>query len=192
MQQLKMWWKRMKPDEVNLPAGFTVRTFRESDIDVWIEICKAGKLLPDDAAHQNFVDTMVNRENLNVSDIIFIEHNGRVVATTTPVVDEREKLGYVHMVAVLPEFRGFKLGKQLNNLVMNEIYNAGCENAYLTTDDDRIPAIKSYLTAGFYPVLYDVDMEERWRKVMQTLEIHELSAVDESGEFCETITLGEG
>ena len=45
----------------------------------------------------------------------------------------------------------------------------GMEMAYLTTDDWRIPAIKSYLRIGFEPDLSNDDFKTRWTKILTDL-----------------------
>lgn len=97
--------------------------------------------------------------------------------------------GYIHMVACRPEYRGMGLGNVLNNIALKFLYDAGCNNAYLTTDDFRLPAIKSYITAGLLPVLYnDADeMESRWLNVLSELNIDRISAVDNAGNFVKEI-----
>lgn len=189
LDQLKMWWNKQEISSIELPRGFKVRRFggSDSDIDLWIGITKNG-LLPDDATKDNFIEAMVNYPYLDTGNIIFIEDNGYGVATITPVIQEN-KMGYIHMVACRPEYRGMGLGNVLNNIALKFLYDAGCNNAYLTTDDFRLPAIKSYITAGLLPVLYnDADeMESRWLNVLSELNIDRISAVDNAGNFVKEI-----
>lgn len=39
MKQLKMFWKRQKPNEVALLDGYSIRRFNDSDTDInhWLE-----------------------------------------------------------------------------------------------------------------------------------------------------------
>jgi hypothetical protein len=67
------------------------------------------------------------------------------------------------------------------------IWEAGCHGAYLTTDDFRVPAIRSYLRAGFLPVLYQEDMAQRWAAVLQAMGIHNVRALSETGEFLQLL-----
>ena len=69
------------------------------------------------------------------------------------------------MVACRPESRGRGIGTLLNDIAVNVLKNEGMETAYLTTDDFRIPAIKSYLRCGFAPDLSTDDFKERWAKI---------------------------
>lgn len=189
MEQLKMWWIRKEVKPVMLPEGYSVRRFdgTEKDIDAWVDICKNGLLGPD-AGREAFQSTMVEYQDLDVRNIIFIVHGDNAVATVTPVVHDGG-LGYVHMVACRPDQRGKGLGNALNRLVMRFLYDAGCDRAYLTTDDFRLAAVKSYLSADFMPVLYgdEAQMERRWADVFEKLGVDEIQAVDDNGAFVKTI-----
>ena len=185
-----MWWKRKEVKPVNLPDGFSVRRFNgtDLDIDLWIDITKNG-LLPDDATHEHYIDKMINHLDLDINNILIIENNGVGVATITPIVHQN-KLGYIHMVACIPAFRGLGIGNELMNIAMTFLFDAGCENVYLTTDDFRLPAIKSYITADFFPVLYDepLEMEKRWIKIMNELHIDTIDMVDNEGNFVKVLS----
>ena len=70
------------------------------------------------------------------------------------------------MVACKPDFRGMGIGHILNNIAVNVLKTKGMKTAYLTTDDWRLPAIKTYLKAGFTPDLTtEPDFKERWNKI---------------------------
>ena len=73
------------------------------------------------------------------------------------------------MVACKPEFRGLGIGTRLNTEAVRTLFRAGMKTAYLTTDDFRIPAIKSYLRAGFYPDIKDEEHRARWEAIMEII-----------------------
>jgi len=189
MEQLKMRWKRQEVKPVHLPDGFTVRNFTgtDADIDSWLTITQNG-LLSQDATHENYITAMVDHPDLDINYIFIIENEGAGVATVTPIV-HANKRGYVHMVACKPAYRGLGIGNALISIALRFLVEADCENVDLTTDDFRLPAIKSYITAGFLPVLYadTAEMETRWTKVMKVLAIDTLEAVDEEGNFLKII-----
>lgn len=175
MSQLKMY-KYIEPctcaDSFN---GFTYRTYNgsQADRDAWMEICKAGKLL--DREETAFERYITEAEGYRQDTFFFVLDGERPIATIalldkktkTQVLDREETLGYVHMVGVHPDYCGKGLGGYLNEIALATLYNMGCDGAWLTTDDWRIPAIRSYLRAGFHPVLYEEDMEERWTKILR-------------------------
>ena len=67
------------------------------------------------------------------------------------------------------KFRGRGFGTLLNNLALKVLKDEGMETAYLTTDDWRVPAIKSYLRAGFRPVIPDDETDARWKAVFEKI-----------------------
>lgn len=70
------------------------------------------------------------------------------------------------MVACREEYRGRGIGTYMNALSVWLLKTHGMKTAYLTTDDWRIPAIKSYLRAGFTPDLSTDDFRARWEKIL--------------------------
>ena len=74
------------------------------------------------------------------------------------------------MVACKEAFRGKGYGTLLNRICEYTLKSEGMESAHLTTDDWRIPAIKSYLRAGFEPVTMGEDFPERWEKIFEIIK----------------------
>ena len=106
---------------------------------------------------------------------------GSPVATVTAIVHPEARRGYVHMVAAAPSCRGLGVGGLMNRIACAVFWEAGCETADLTTDDFRIPAIRSYLSAGFLPVDWDEDMAERWETILRDLGRSQVEMVREDG-----------
>ena len=44
------------------------------------------------------------------------------------------------------------------------------KSAYLTTDDWRIPAIKSYIRCGFVPDMSTENFKNRWKKIFERVK----------------------
>lgn len=181
--QLKMWWDNTgKEPVVKLPEGFYIRSYEgEKDVFKWVEITSVD-LQNTIITVEDFERDMLNREGVQKEHIYFICFDGEEVGTVTAIMYPEKKQGYVHMVAVKKEFRGRGLGSALTNLALKVFYKSGMKNAFLKTDDFRIPAIKSYLRAGFKPMLYQEDMEARWIKIMEVCEKDFLDCVDENGK----------
>jgi len=99
---------------------------------------------------------------LNEDKCFFILENEKAVATITVVCDYDKKVGLIHMVACREDARGKGYGTLLTKIAEYTLKKEGMESAYLTTDDWRIPAIKSYLRIGFYPDLSNDDFINRW------------------------------
>jgi len=181
MAQLKMYWRRREPQFYPLPEGYTARTFVDckKDIDTWVSICKNG-ILSENADEMDYKARMLDHPNFKTDDIILIEKGGMGLATITAIV-HADGQGYIHMVASKPECRGLGIGNAMNYLAMKKLYDAGCESAVLTTDEFRVPAVRSYLRAGFFPVEYDEGMPERWEKLLRELNIKNVEMVDING-----------
>ena len=173
MAQLIMRWKNdhtpAKP--LVLPAGVTVKTFPELENATghWLDIVQYMwqeiRELPDD-----YFQRAMDRPFFQESQCHFLLVDGIPAATITVICNPETKEGYIHMVSSKPEFRGRGLGHLLNDVATQILKREGMETAYLTTDDWRIPAIKSYLKADFYPDLEtEPDFKERWKKIYQEI-----------------------
>ena len=85
--------------------------------------------------------------------------DGHIVGTTTGCFNVPEsgdricKSGTLHMVSVTPQTNGMGVGKVPCSCAMVFLFDHGCEEIVLTTDDFRLPAIKNYLDLGFQPVI---------------------------------------
>lgn len=167
--QLKMLWKNDKiaPKKPMFPEGVTLENFsqRKTALDDWLDIIQYG--LTDGRLGKEAYDScMIAKENYDEKLCFFLVKDGAAAATITVICDHNTKEGYIHMVACKPEYRGCGLGTLLNDIALFTLKNEGMETAYLTTDDFRIPAIKSYLRADFVPDLSTDDFKERWERVM--------------------------
>ena len=72
-------------------------------------------------------------------------------------------------VAVAPAHQKKGLGRAVCLAVLAFMREQGYERCYLTTDDPRLPAIKSYLGMGFSPALEHESHPERWATVCEGL-----------------------
>ena len=170
MEQLVMRWKKgLTPDAPDW--GDTVcRRFdgSEKDVDAWLDIVADG--LTDgkqDAAF--FQQCMYSHGKLEYDKFFMVECGGEPAATLAVICDYEKREGYIHMVACKSRFRGRGIGTRLCTEAVRALIFAGMETAYLTTDDFRIPAIKSYLRAGFYPDIINGEHERRWADVMDII-----------------------
>lgn len=188
MDQLKMLMKVKKcgfPEDRN---GFSCRKFdgSEADIDIWLGICKNGLAAPDDG-REKYENSMLKMEGYKISDTYFVLYEGKEVGTVTAIVYDEKKQGYMHMVAAVPEVRGKGIGAYMADIAAFEFFSRGCETAVLKTDEFRVPAVKSYLRAGFLPVLYSEGMEERWSLWLKQNGYKNIDMVDEQGAFVKTL-----
>lgn len=184
MQQLKMRIITNKVNEPTLPEGFNIRVADDdsmSDRQAWVNICKNG-LLPEDAGVQYYEDVLIRHEGYKTGDTFFVVKKSEsipVATVTTICLSENE--GYVHMVAACDDARGLGIGNYLSEYALYNLTRQGRYNIWLTTDDFRVPAIKSYLRSGFRPVDCDTDMEERWLAWVEKYGYNDVEFLDEKG-----------
>lgn len=174
MEQLKMYWIRKPVKELTLPEGYSFSNYRkdnEEDKLAWVECCKNG-LVGDDATAESFDKAILERPGMNAEeDVFFLDHNGEHIATITAYIDSEKNAGDVHMVGIRTDYRGKGLAKYINNKALVHLSKKNIEYAFLTTDEWRKGAVKSYLNAGFLPVKYSHGMVKRWRKVLTEYNI---------------------
>lgn len=175
MEQLVMNWRNdgTQCTAPVFPEGVALVTFPElpNGREVWLDIVRF--LDPDGTpiAEDDYYDkAMLSYTHYREDQCYFLTVEGVPAATITVICDEAQKKGYIHMVASKPEYRGRGLGHLLNDVAVQVLKDTGMQTAYLTTDDWRIPAIKTYLKAGFVPDLdSEPDYKERWQKIYETL-----------------------
>ena len=66
--------------------------------------------------------------------------------------------------------------------MLGELEGRGHAYTVLTTDDERLAAIKTYLDAGFLPVLWpdeESDMKTRWDAVLTALSYPRVPYLEE-------------
>ena len=172
MAQLIMRWKNdgIAVAPVEAPENCRIANFAELDgaMDKWLDIVQYG-LSAGRCNEEYYHSTMTKRPLYRDDKCFFILENEEAVATLTVIYNYETKEGYIHMVACKECARGKGYGTLLNRVGEYTLKKEGMETAYLTTDDWRIPAIKSYLRAGFLPDLSTDDFKERWKKIYEQI-----------------------
>ena len=77
--------------------------------------------------------------------------------------------GRIDWLATHPDHYGKGLGFVVTACVMNRLIEVGYNRIFVTTDDHRLGAIKTFIRAGFVPRLFSQDMYARWEKISQNL-----------------------
>ncbi len=189
MKQLKMlrpFGGRVTPRD--LPTGYRFADFAgtEAEIEDWLAICRHGLLpapTPDgDAERAHYLNAIQNYPDLvPARDLFFVvAPDGTRVATSAAVLHGNE--GYIHMVAADPSCRGLGIGHAMLARALADLSARGATHVTLTTDDFRLPAIKTYLDAGFRPVLWhddESDMRARWDAVIAGLSYEPVEYFEE-------------
>jgi len=159
---------------VRLPEGYALRTFREGDEVHWTRILAASFQGPPEK--YSFDAILRNDAAFLPERIFFVTCGVQPVATASAYYrpEFMPNAGMVHYVAALPEHTGKRLGYWVTLATLHRMAAEGRQRAWLSTDDFRLPAIKTYLNLGFEPLLIDENQRARWRKVFADLGLPEL------------------
>lgn len=151
---------------VSLPCGYTLRPFQKGDEQSWIDICS-------EAFNSDFEWKNEFREG---ALFFACDESGTPVACAgIRLAREGEPdptRAYLHFVACKKAHGGKGLGKAVVVAALTaarELY--GFKGAVLTTDDERIFAIKLYLSLGFTPVYNSLSYFDRWNAIYSALGI---------------------
>ena len=101
-----------------------------------------------------------------------IQHGEKIISTATSLMAPQTHpgSGCVHWVGTDPAHRGQGMGYLVSLAVLHDFIRLQCRDAILFTDDERLPAIKTYLNLGFVPEYQDDSHPQRWEAVMQKLQ----------------------
>ena len=154
---------------IDLPPGYAIRYYIDGDDErlerVFQECFDPGW------SRDRIVKTFIESPVWSPNRMCVLTSGDEVVGTATAWEHpSRPNHGLVHYVAVLPTHRGRRLGSALVARVLELLGSIGYPDAWLSTDDFRLPAIRVYLALGFEPVYVDAQHRERWEIVRHKLE----------------------
>ena len=170
MEQLIMVRKNLAniPD-TPLPEGYHVRFYAEGDDEKLAPVFQ--QCFDPGWSADRVLKTFVEESVWSPNRMCVLCHGDEVVGTATAwELRERPGHGVLHYLAVLPEHRGKHLGHVLTARVLGLLKEMGYNDAWLTTDDFRLSAIRVYLALGFEPVCKDKSHAERWEIVRHKLK----------------------
>ena len=151
------------------PPGYHLRTYSKGDEESWAGIMNNS--LGEGWDVERCRRELTARPQFRPGGLYFATHKNKPIGTAcawTTAPDESE-MGSIHMVGVLPEHRGKKLGYVLCLSVLHFFRENGFQTAQLRTDDFRLPAIKTYLDLGFEPDYMDESHRKRWNAILEKL-----------------------
>lgn len=176
MEQLVMTAKSPYHEKKHaLPQGYRFVGFDGSagDIADWKRIIMEPPS-PQDGADSCYHLMIEIYPDVNpCEDIHFIENQAGERVGTITTITHKDQSGYVHMVKAMQSQRGKGLGHCMAEYALEVFSERGIDSVILTTDDYRLPAIKTYLDAGFLPVVHgeeDSEINRRWDAVLKTLQ----------------------
>jgi mycothiol synthase len=154
--------------EISLPAGYTLREYREGDQEA------LAALMREAFQDEKWTEDRVEQALVAPPDVVktfVVEHAGTIVATASArlLPETHPDSGYVHWVAAHPTHTGQKLGAAVTVATLHEFVKLGCKDAVLETDDHRLAAIKTYQNLGFVPEHRHETHPERWARIISDL-----------------------
>ena len=155
--------------EMDLPEGYRIRFFTEGDAERLTPIFQ--QCFDPGWSADRVVKTFTDEPVWSPNRMCVLVKDDQIVGTATAWESrQRPDHGLVHYVAVLPEHRGQHLGRALVIRVLELLRELGYTDAWLSTDDHRLSAIRTYLRLGFEPVHTDASHAERWQIVRHKLK----------------------
>ncbi|MGY0692470.1 GNAT family N-acetyltransferase [Virgibacillus sp. FSP13] len=157
-----------------LPGGFQFRLYnREDDHETWAKIATATNEF---SSKHNALQRFNHEFSTYPADvkrrIIFLETiDGQTIGTATAWFGEwnKETIGRLHWIEIIPEFQGKKLGRPLIAEAM-KFLSKYHQKAYLKTQASSQAAIHIYCQFGFKPV-YNTEAEQAtWDHVFEILK----------------------
>lgn len=150
-----------------LPAGYGLHTHIEGNERAWEKLIEKAFNIP-----YTFEEAMIGVGDYSPEHILYISKDGKDIATATAIEFHLfPGEGLFHMIATDPEARGLGAGRLACEAALHQIAARGFKTAVLRTDDERLPAIKLYLSLGFVPFFVDDTQEERWNKIYEKLGV---------------------
>ena len=152
---------------VGLPEGYSVRPYRDGDWAGWCRCLIGGGLGVTEIDKTKFDAIMAADKTVELKNILFLTApDGRAVGTLTCQYRDDPGERNVHMFGVAEGYRGKGLSAPMLRYALRRMIAEGVRVFYLTTDDWRVPAIKTYLRCGFEPVIIGGDAADRWRALL--------------------------
>jgi len=159
---------------LDVPAGYVLRHYRPGDDEGLTDTLKDA-FARDEMAFGWAVRN--NRGFMPERSWLIQRDDGLIVASASMLMDPDSALArqsgtaFLHWVAGRKGEAGKKLGYWVCLAVMYRMLSEGFSQAGLGTDDDRLPAIKTYLNLGYEPSLVHENQRDRWRKVFENLHM---------------------
>jgi GNAT superfamily N-acetyltransferase len=106
-----------------------------------------------------------------ISAVFVLNDGDRIIATAAARhwPERFPGMGFLAWVAVDTTYRGRGLGRAIVARAIDQFVADGHWPAILETDDERLPAMSTYLGLGFIPHYLDEDHEGRWSGVFSAM-----------------------
>jgi mycothiol synthase len=171
-EYLQMVWPRQRlqqPPTVTVPPGYLLRTYQPGDEPGYYKLMAlAGFPEWNDA----YLTEWIGRILPEGWFMAMHEATGEIVATAMACYDHTDLHpfgGALGWVAGNPAHAGKGLGAAVSAAATTRLIAAGYRDIHLDTEDERLTALKIYLTLGYQPFLYSPAMKGRWQAVYDKL-----------------------
>ena len=151
--------------QLQVPGPYVLRPYQVGD-EISAAECLSAAFGETWTAERVLAELAANEKTWTM---LVILNGDQVVATATARASDNSGEGYVHWVAAHPDHAGKQLGYWATLAVLHEFVANGASRGILTTDDPRLPAIKTYLRLGFEPAILDETHPGRWEQVFTNL-----------------------
>jgi mycothiol synthase len=151
-----------------VPEGYALRTYEPADEQTLRQLMELSFVNAEWPAER------LRREitqSERVGPTYLVVHGATAVATASPMLPGpgEGRSGYVHYVGTHPAHRGKGLGRLVTLRVLQRLAELDLHDAFLLTDDWRLPALRLYLRLGFIPQYRDDTHEGRWSRIFPQL-----------------------
>ncbi len=130
--------------------GYDVRTYRSGDEKIWVRLVKRsfGQYFPADIAK------ICESEEFDQNGFFFLKHANEFVGTVYAMQMRFQgaRMGCVHMLGIVPEYRGRGLGHFLALYTLHYFRKIGLHSAILDVNEANSVARKTYVSLGFKPI----------------------------------------
>lgn len=131
-----------------------IRPFQKGqDEEIYARVFNATFLDYDDTRTLTVQEarTMANAPSFNLDGLLFGEWNGQIAGMVQAYVDKNreEKKGFIHYLAVLPEFRHNGIAKKLLAKAIANLKEKGMTIASAWAQTDRLACVYLYESFGF-------------------------------------------
>jgi mycothiol synthase len=167
-QQLRMVWPRTMldhPPAIHTPEGYRLRTYRPGDEPSFFHVMSLAGF-----EGWDMPKVLPWLQKVLPDGWFLVEHvaSNQLVATAMAVHNPSQYYpfsGELGWVAAHPDHTGHGLGGVVCAAVTARLLQGGYTSIYLNTDDERLPAIKTYLKLGYRPLILTADMTARWETI---------------------------
>ena len=155
--------------EPAVSAGYRLRPYQPGDEEVWCRLI--NEFIGGDYTPAKMAAELLDQPWFAPEDLCFAARGDEVAGTACALRqrDFDEGVGWLHMVVVDPAHRGKGLGRAVVLAVLHRFRQLGRAKVMLNTDDQRLPALRVYLSLGFKPRVFHESHPDRWQEIYQRL-----------------------